>query len=321
MNKFSAPFYYLRYGKNFEVLFRKMRHGKPPRFYCGRKTAPLNSTGRADIKDRLLHGKPLFAGRLGHTENYILIDHEFVTAGLYKRYSDYIFERSKIDSGMFSATPEGFDVFSKYTLDALRNITDLQIWFLKMEPYWIKHYCHRGVQLYCDDGIWDANDPEPITSYLRGRKVLIVSSFTDTMAKQYPNRHQIYPSRPILPDFAKISFVKAPVTFAGNVPTWPTWEDALLDTYAQCKKCDYDVALIGAGSYSLPLGNLLFKDGKQVIVLNSRIQLLFGIKGQRFIDHPEFGFASYFNDYWVRPSSEEKPKNAQTVDYGHNDYW
>jgi hypothetical protein len=80
---------------------------------------------------------------------------------------------------------------------------------------------------------------------------------------------------------------------------------------AQTRK--FDVALIGAGAWSLPLAARLKQAGRVAIHLGGDTQLCFGIKGQRWE-----GYGIY-NEHWVRPSAAETPKNFLLKENGC--YW
>lgn len=51
---------------------------------------------------------------------------------------------------------------------------------------------------------------------------------------------------------------------------------------------DYDVAIVGAGAYSLPLAAHARDAGHAAIQMSGATQLLFGIKGKRWDDHLSF---------------------------------
>ena len=153
---------------------------------------------------------------------------------------------------------------------------------------------------------------------LEGKKVLVVSSFPKTIVSQYARRELVFPNGD-LPRLS-LSVEKAPITFADAIPDFARWEDSLQDCFMRCMKHDFEVALIGAGAYSNPLGPLLYRQGKKVVVLNSSIQIAFGIKGKRW-ETAQWaeGVRKLFIQYWVYPSAEEKPPGAEKVDNGS--YW
>ena len=80
---------------------------------------------------------------------------------------------------------------------------------------------------------------------------------------------------------------------------------------------NFDIAIIGAGSYGLPLGSFIKQMGRQAVHLGGATQIMFGIKGRRWESKPFF--QGLFNDSWVRPRDDETPSNSETVEGGC--YW
>jgi len=79
----------------------------------------------------------------------------------------------------------------------------------------------------------------------------------------------------------------------------------------------FDVLIVGAGAWGLPLAVFAKKLGKVGIHLGGATQILSGIKGRRWENHPVI--ASFFNDAWVHPSAEETPLGNERVEGGC--YW
>ena len=77
-----------------------------------------------------------------------------------------------------------------------------------------------------------------------------------------------------------------------------------------CK--DFDIALVGAGAYSLPLVNAIKNMGKKAIQTGGGTQLYFGIMGNRWEKSPYV--KKYVNENWTRPSHFETPENAENVE-------
>jgi hypothetical protein len=79
----------------------------------------------------------------------------------------------------------------------------------------------------------------------------------------------------------------------------------------------FDVAIVGAGAYSLPLVVHARNLGKIGIHLGGAVQILFGIRGLRWDRHPVI--SSFYNSSWCRPSDNETPQeNFNPEDGG---YW
>jgi len=76
-------------------------------------------------------------------------------------------------------------------------------------------------------------------------------------------------------------------------------------------------ALIGCGGIGMLVALELKKRGVIAIVLGGAIQVLFGIKGSRWKNHPII--SKFWNDFWVNPSETEKPNGANSIEGGC--YW
>lgn len=109
----------------------------------------------------------------------------------------------------------------------------------------------------------------------------------------------------------------------GGESNFETWFEALgyMKKEVECE--DFDVCLIGCGAYGFPLAAYVKRMGKQAIHLGGALQLLFGIKGNRWED-PNYGvkewgipygsYSNLINEFWVKPSIEDTPKNAKQVE-------
>jgi hypothetical protein len=63
-----------------------------------------------------------------------------------------------------------------------------------------------------------------------------------------------------------------------------------------------------------PYGKL---NGKPVIHMGGATQILFGVRAKRWENNAQI--SCYFNENWVYPNENEKPKNASRVEGGC--YW
>ncbi len=162
------------------------------------------------------------------------------------------------------------------------------------------------------------------TRILEGRNVTVVSSFTSTMQKQLEYKAQIWPSSydSLLP-MANWSFVRsyyAPVLAKGRAE-WPSgiksWSDAVTYMEAEVLKTKPEIVLIGCGGLGMILGHRLKKKGIVAVVLGGAIQVLFGIRGKRWENHPVI--SSFWNSDWLKPNVMEVPKGAEAVEGGC--YW
>lgn len=168
---------------------------------------------------------------------------------------------------------------------------------------------------------WGYLDPycheHPWSAALEGKRILVVHPFTETIRRQYERREALFPGRDVLPRFGALYLVQAVQSIAGNPVPYRTWFDALEAMKREMDRYDYDVALIGCGAYGFHLAAHAKRRGRVGLHMASMVQLLFGIKGARWDDYPEYN--RYYNDAWVRPSADERPEGLETIEGGC--YW
>ena len=148
-----------------------------------------------------------------------------------------------------------------------------------------------------------------VVSYLK------VQPFKTTIERQYARRAELFPGTDILPQFADLRIVQAVQGLAGADTGYASWFDALAAMEQQMDAAPYDVAIIGAGAYGLPLAAHARDTGHAAIQMSGALQLLFGIRGKRWDDHPVI--SKLYNDAWVRP--EETLAHKEKVEGGS--YW
>ena len=178
----------------------------------------------------------------------------------------------------------------------------------------------KAIQLLLLEPYHAAN---PWTRILEGKKVLVIHPFSETIKRQYDSKRTLLFKNPkVLPEFDLIT-IKA-VQSIGGKSDFITWFDALQYMKDEIDKHEYDIALIGCGAYGFPLAAHVKRSGKKAVHLGGALQLLFGIKGKRWMN-PEYGMKSlpfitrnYYNnlmnEYWVFPSDTERISNAQNVE-------
>jgi len=173
-------------------------------------------------------------------------------------------------------------------------------------------------RLFCMNS-WDFD--EPWTGSLEGKKVLIVHPFKKTIEQQYHTRRKkIFPGTRVLPEFESLVIVESVQSIAGNAPSgFETWFDALEDMKDKIAKTEFDVALIGAGAYGLPLASHVKRLGKKAVHMGGELQFLFGIKGRRWVVEQGHSRLRFMNEHWVYPCSSERPANSGVVEGGC--YW
>lgn len=170
---------------------------------------------------------------------------------------------------------------------------------------------------------YESDPSQRWTHCLRGKRVAVVNSFVDTMIKQLPKREQIWGEHfdSLLPDanylFYKTGFTPK-MSGANRKTRWAThvtdWRSAANDIVESVVKYRADIVLIGCGGLSMIVANELKAHNVSTVVMGGAIQVLFGIKGHRWENHPII--SKFWNDSWVYPSADECPELCNTVENG-----
>lgn len=233
-------------------------------------------------------------------------------------YSKRNIHNIMFNAGFFPNDRDSMDKFCALYTNSLKETDGIFTWGCKGESELIKKYAHPNTVLIDNsvnnilfyDNVW--------TTALANKKVLIIHPFIDTICKQYAKRDLLFDSEK-LPTFKSIDFVRAVQSNAGENDSsgFASWFDALKSMEDEIATKDFDVALIAAGAYGLPLAAYVKGIGKQAIHMASSMQILFGIRGRRWDNWPTW--AEHFNEHWVYPSDTETPKGKCSVEGGS--YW
>lgn len=271
------------------------------------------------IYDRLISNEPFLAARFGSTELLNMRVYDFPVRGKYN--INFHFNHLCEWSGFFPNDYSLLKDFVELEKQSASEIDVMAIWFHAFEDYYIKKLMSPEVKCtyLLNFEPWSA-PACPWSSALKGKKVLVIHPFTETIRSQYQKREKIFPGTDILPEF-ELKTLKAVQTLAGNKDDrFSTWFEALEWMYQEAMKIDFDIAIIGCGAYGMPLAAKVKKAGKQAIHLAGATQLLFGIRGKRWDTDPAFEYVrKWYNDDWIYPSEDDKPLNAKKVEGGC--YW
>jgi hypothetical protein len=149
---------------------------------------------------------------------------------------------------------------------------------------------------------------------LAGQRVLVVSPFSEMIKAQYPRRQQVWKVKPeVLPDFELLT-LRTPLSAFLASPAHPDWFGALDAMRKRMASISFDVAIAGAGAWSLSLVAHAKSLGAWAIYLGGATQILFGVKGGRWESHPQI--SAFYNDAWTRPSPTETPAEVYKIESG-----
>lgn len=252
------------------------------------------------LSNMIRSGKPFMLARYGSSEfRAIMNKKDFHLVCFY--------------SGFFPQDDTLRDKFIKTYLDSSKSIDIFLTWNYRNhfinEVKLIKRLPNiKYLSLTIDVGCFN----EPWIKELEGKKALVIHPFKSTIEKQMKKRKELG----ILPKLKSIEVIRAVQTIAGNNdPRFKDWFDALDYMKKEIDKKDFDIAIIGCGSYGLPLAAHVKSLGKQAIHLAGKTQLLFGIRGKRWDNNLDI---PYTKD-WISPLPEDTPKNHIKIEGGC--YW
>ncbi len=225
-------------------------------------------------------------------------------------------ERLHKNAGVFPPRPEAYRTFCEVFLESLEHVSHLAVWHTPGESKVVNSYMPNAELLELE-ALVNTKHFAVWTQHLAAKSVLIIHPFAQSVEKQFQRREKLWPELPgILPDF-QLQTIQTPLSAALVESPYPDWMRGLESLKKEMAGKAFDVALIGAGAWSLPLASHARMLGKIGIHLGGITQILFGIKGGRW--DREDPISSQYNEYWVRPSETETPANVEIIEKGC--YW
>ncbi|MCP9927901.1 hypothetical protein [Cyanobium sp. CH-040] len=276
----------------------------------------IGQAGNDLIANYISSGLPCLITRLGFNELKALRFYlETRIKNRYVPYSSYVKNSLRINAGLFPSTNHVIDLMCQTYVEALPLADAIGVWFNPYESNICNTLGHCAS--LCElRSLESFHFKRPWTAWLKGKRVLVIHPFEDTIRTQYGRRSKLFRDQDVLPAF-DLRTLKAVQSIAGGKPLFPSWMDALDAMCSKILDIDFDIAIIGAGAYGLPLGAFVKRLNKQAIHMGGATQLLFGIRGRRW-DSRE-AYCDLFNDDWVYPAPSETPKASSLVE--DSCYW
>lgn len=295
----------------------------------------MNVSKGAESICKLIQDKiPFFVGKIGTSELDVIlfyINHRQKDSP--KSYP--IVERTHLtkNGGIFPATNESIDAWARHMINDVLPAGD---GYAEWNPI-------RGANERIILNILTPNSerfplralepyymPEPDfrwTHKLAGVRIAVVSPFSKTIAAQWERKEEIWKG---LGNIWNSVFPTIIPVFAGYSPylttgagKWPSavisggWRAAVESIVSDVVASGAKFAIVGCGALSLPVCYALKMRGISAIHLGGATQILFGIKGRRWLSHGVI--STFFNDAWVFPDATEVPSEALAVEGGC--YW
>jgi len=274
--------------------------------------------GNDRISELIRTNSPLMVSRLGSVELSCLRFYLEKRQNSIRPYTGKIRTRMSDNAGFFPVDDRSLDAFSELYLRGIGQVDLMGVWFNPYEDV-ICNTCCPGAELADFDCLEPFRFTKPWSRMLAGRTVLVVHPFAKSIQNQYREKRRLLFGDPeVLPDF-ELKTISAVQSIAGAPVNFATWFDAYRSMCDELERTGFDVCIIGAGAYGLPLAAFAKQLGRQALHLGGVTQILFGIKGRRWEQlYPE-STAQLFNEHWVRPLPSETPPDKDRVENGC--YW
>jgi len=282
------------------------------------KTIWSQEEGNNLIRNSLLSPGPLMVTRFGSIELDCLTYYlKFRKNSKFKKmsYNDQTRNSMLENAGFFPTDNDSLDAFSELYINCINQIDFIGVWFNFYENIVCQRFCSyayliplRSIEPYYSGNPWSKS--------LENKKILVIHPFKESIESQYKKRNLLFSNKDVLPYFELIT-LKAVQSIAKTKTGFETWFDAYEHMCAEVKKIDFDIAIIGAGAYGLPLAFYAKSLGKKAIHMGGATQIMFGIKGRRWDQHEVI--SKLYNEYWVRPLPSERPDQYHKIEEGC--YW
>jgi hypothetical protein len=204
----------------------------------------------------------------------------------------------------------------------------------------VNKYCDDKFTFYFDDifaldpgylvnkDIVNVECNDPWTRKLKGKKVLVISAFKDTIHQQWENIDKVWKDdlEKIAP-FELVDVIRAPFNPAMDDRLFSeqhnTWDKVLENLKSQVDEYEYDVLLVGAAALAPALAEHAKNNNKIGITVCGAVQLFFGIMGSRWsVSNPHYcKWSTMYNDSWVWPLDSDLPKNINLFNRFEKAYW
>jgi hypothetical protein len=224
------------------------------------------------------------------------------------------------NAGVYPITRQMISVFGEEHFRALEIVDILSVWAKPMA--WVEsiYGLRNEVSLVGGDASFPWPEPRDGVSLqswgmsLDGKKVLVASPFENTIREQEKLLSKVFKGIDI--PKMRLELIKVPMS-QGGLNDGKSYEYHLAKLKDEMAAREFDVALVSAGAYSLPLAAHAKMLGKRGVHAGGALQTFFGISGKRYDSYP--WVLKFKNSHWKRPSLQERPENWRSIEDGC--YW
>jgi hypothetical protein len=272
------------------------------------------------IRESIINNTPLLVSRFGSEELKWYLDNKISQRNRFMQYYKYV--THEIDEYNVNGTIDNMTFLPRKNHEMTKayiELIDLTIPKIDVLGTWLRNEQSKILRFNGNCNFIRLRHLEPFwhnkpwSLALKGKKVLIISPFAETIVSQYTKRHTLFKNVQILPEFDLIT-LKSP--YFDDEP-FKSWLDIYNYLLAKISNIHYDVAILGCGSWGMPLAGKIKDNGKVSIHLGGATQLLFGIYGNRWKNVDEY--AKLINNNWVKGSTSVD--KGWFKNYDNASYW
>jgi len=239
-----------------------------------------------------------------------------------KKYIQKTLHAMKNNAGIKLSNKQNIDLYSNLYLSAFEQCDIFGSWepqgnyvghIAQSQAYMLSVYKNKHPFWALTFDIFHYIYSQPWTHSLKGKRILIISPFIETIKEQLPIREHLYNGVDLFPE-CTFEFLKPPQTQADEPSQDFFYEFDRFKQNVDEKLNSFDVALVSCGGYANPICAHIYLKGKSAIYIGGVLQMYFGILGNRWIKERPDILKLYHNKHWKRPRMSEKPKNCEKVE-------
>ena len=152
----------------------------------------------------------------------------------------------------------------------------------------------------------------PWTTALKGKRLLMVSNFAESIESKIDDRKQIY-GIDLFPE-CEIITIRPPQTQGTEDSEEFDIELKKFTTKLDEIKDQYDIALVSCGGYGSLVCAHIYKSGKSAIYIGGVLQMYWGILGNRWFKNRPDIIRLFLNKHWTTAKDSEKPRDYQKIE-------
>lgn len=240
------------------------------------------------IYRKLLDDEPFFAERIGANELECMVEYYYMLnreKGGTSSYHDNLKLVMKRGAGFYPTEDSYLDRMVQIYTKNFQNMDFIwNMWLSRFENmlYMRFYNIRQNIGKYKDTAfLYDIE--KPWTEALYGKKVLVIHPFEQSIKQNYENREKLHKNKKLLLEFKLITF-KPVQSIADEMPGFSDWFEALESMEQKISNIDFDIALIAAGAYGLPLAEYCKSIGKKALYIWDGCNFILALKGKHLIN-------------------------------------